>query len=82
MHSVCLAAYPSVFIPICAYFNSCKYSSNVLKFMYVIDTWNGMHRIKNGMYRAKNSSKEMHESFWCFTAYRAAEFLNCMLTYL
>ena len=38
----------SVFLFVCAHSNSCKYSSNVLKLIYVIHIWHTMDHIEKG----------------------------------
>ena len=55
--SVCL----SVRLAVCPRSNSLKYSSNVLKFIYVIHIWYRMDRIENGIYGAKGSSTQTHK---------------------
>ena len=52
---VCLSA--------CASSNLRKYSSNVLKFMYIIHVWYNLDVIENGRHGSKDSSTETHKSF-------------------
>ena len=56
---VCLFVRPSIR----ALSNSRKYSSNVLKFMYVTHIWYRMNRIENGTNRKKCSFTEAHKKF-------------------
>ena len=55
MHSVCLF--------VCPHSNSRKYSSNVLKFIYVSHIWYRMNRLENDIYGMKCSSTETRKSF-------------------
>ena len=58
-----LSAYPSVCLSACACSNSRKYSSKVLKFMYVIHIWHGINRIESSIHTTNGSSTETHKGF-------------------
>ena len=50
-------------LSVCACSNSRKYSSNVLKFQYVIHIGHSMNHIENGIHGTHGSSTETHKSF-------------------
>ena len=56
---VCL----SVCLSVCTRSNFCKYSSNILKFIYVIQIWHSMSHIKNGIHTTNGLSTKTHKCF-------------------
>ena len=52
-----------VCLSVCTRSNSRKYSSNVLKLIYVIYVWHSKNRTENGIYTANGLSTETHKSF-------------------
>ena len=61
--SVCLSVRLSVRLSVCPRSNSRKYSSNVLKLIYVIYIWHSMNRIENGIHKTNGLFRETHKSF-------------------
>ena len=56
---VCLSVRPSV----CLRSTSRKYSSNILKLIYVIHIWHSINCIENGMHKTNDFSTEAHKGF-------------------
>ena len=79
MHSVCLSVRTSVY----PHSNSHKYSSNVMKLIYVIHIWHSMNRIENciDMTDIDGLSREIHKSFSIHYNLQG-KYLKRILTYL
>ena len=70
----------NILLSVCPRSNSCKYSTNVLKLIYVIYIWHSMNRIENGTYTTNGLSTETHKSF-LITAYRGKMFKSYIYLY-
>ena len=69
--SLCLSAW--------ARFSSCKYSSNVLKFIYVFHIWYYIDRVKNNNIE---QIVQVQRSTKVLKFFNRENFLKCILTYL
>ena len=64
MHPVCLSNRS-----FCTCSNSRKYSSDIVKFIYVVHIGYGINWRENDIYGTKGSSTEKHKIFWYIKAY-------------
>ena len=71
----------SVWLSVCAHSNSRKYSSNILKLIYIICVWRSMRRIENGTLWLLVCLQRQTKGFRYITAYGWGKCSKHILTY-